>query len=85
MPTISLFFGIVITMYYDDHNPPHFHARYQGHEALYAFDGEVLEGSMPSRQNKLIVAWAEIHREDLEANWALASSGSEPIKIDPLR
>ncbi len=84
MPTISLFFGVVITMYYDDHNPPHFHARYQGFNASFTFDGELLEGEFPARQKKLVSAWATIHEEDLLANWSLASSGSEPIRIAPL-
>ena len=85
MPTISMFFGIVIRMYFDDHNPPHFHALYAGNTALYTLDGELLEGNMPSKQHKLIVAWAAIHQEELEANWELASSEGTVFKIDPLR
>ncbi len=85
MPTISMFFGIVIRMYFDDHNPPHFHAIYAGNKALYTFDGELLEGSMPPKQHKLIAAWAAIHQEELEANWELASNEDTVFKIDPLR
>ncbi len=85
MPNICLFYGILISMRYSDHNPPHFHAIYQGHKGMYNFDGELLEGSMPEKQNKLIMAWCELHREDLEANWKLASEHEALFKIEPLR
>ena len=61
------------------------HAEYQGQEVVVTFDGEVLEGSIPSTKLKLAVAWAEIHKEDLEANWKLLSYGLECFKIEPLR
>ena len=88
MPTLSVFYGIIITMYREKgerHNLPHFHAEYQGEEAAITFDGEVIEGSLPRKKLKLITAWAEIHQEDLEANWKLLSDGREFFKIDPLR
>lgn len=72
-------------MYFDDHNPPHFHAIYQDSRATFDFDGNVLEGSMPSKQLKLILAWAAIHEEELEANWLLTSNGDAVFNIDPLR
>lgn len=85
MPTLSMFYGIVIRMYFDDHYPPHFHALYQGKEAKFDFDGNVLEGSIPSKQRKFVEAWAELHRDELEANWALAQEREDLYKIDPLR
>ena len=85
MPTISMFYGIVIQMFFDDHNPPHFHAYYQDYEASFTLDGEVLNGSLPPRQKKLVVAWAEIHQEELLANWNLAKSNMELYRIDPLK
>lgn len=53
MPSISMFFGIIIYMYFDEHRPPHFHAKYQDYEAVFDFDGELLEGSMPGKQLSL--------------------------------
>ena len=88
MPTLCVFYGIIITMYREKggrHNLPHFHAKYQNDEAAITFDGDILEGSLPKKKLKLVIAWAEIHREDLEANWFLLSEGREFFKIDPLR
>lgn len=85
MPAISLFFGIIISMYADDHQPPHFHAQYQQHEAIYSLDGTPLRGELPPKQHKLVVAWAQIHQEDLEANWHLAERMIQPHAIEPLR
>lgn len=85
MPTVSLFYGIVIAMYAGDHPAPHFHASYQGHQATYDLEGNIMNGEMPKRADKLIKAWAEIHADDLAANWDLAESGHNPEKIDPLR
>jgi hypothetical protein len=66
------------------HHKPHFHAEYQGDEAAIAFDGEILEGKLPPSKMKLVIAWAEIHRDDLEANWKLLTEGRECSKISPL-
>lgn len=85
MPFITTFYGIIITMYYNDHNPPHFHARYGEHKALFNFNGEVIEGNFPKKQSKLVDAWIEIHREELTANWELCRNEIPPVKIDPLR
>ena len=85
MPSISMFFGIVIYMYWSDHDPPHFHAVYRGDDASFDFHGNLLEGDMPNRQKKLIAAWAEIHCEELAANWELAKRDEALFKIDPLR
>lgn len=85
MPAISMFYGIIIYMYVDDHNPPHFHARYQDYEALFDLEGELLEGSMPRNQQKLISAWAVVHKDELEANWRLAKDKQPLYKINPLQ
>ena len=85
MPSISMFFGIIIYMYFDEHKPPHFHAQYQDYKAMFDFDGELLEGSMPNTQRRLISAWTAIHREELVANWTLAENKQSLYRIDPLR
>ena len=86
MPSISMFFGIIIRMYNNgEHNPPHFHAEYQGYQATFNLDGDILEGEMPKKQVKLISAWAELHKEELIANWELAMNEQPLYKIDPLK
>lgn len=89
MPTISMFYGILILMYfYDDkkHSSPHIHAEYGEHVATIAItDGSVLAGSLPSSKMKLVQAWIEIHRDDLLADWKLAVAGEPVFKIDPLK
>lgn len=88
MPTVSVFFGIMVRMYREiggKHNVPHVHAKYAGHEVVVDFKGNVLEGSIPVPKMKLLVAWIEIHKEDLRANWEMLSQGEETFKIDPLR
>ena len=67
MPTISMFYGILIRMYYEDHNPPHIHAIYGDQQACCNFDGEAFKGELPKKQDKLVQAWIEIHKDDLEA------------------
>lgn len=88
MPTLSMFFGILIRMYKElngQHNVPHFHAGYGEYEAVYDFDGNVLEGKLPKKQHNLVVAWVEIHYEELEANWKLLCENEPFFKIEPLR
>ena len=85
MPTISMFLGIIIRMYNTgEHNPPHFHAHYQGYNAVFNFEGEILECEMPKRQVKFIAAWAELHKDELFANWELAMNEQTLYKIAPL-
>ena len=84
MPTISMFYGILIKMYYDDHNPPHFHAFYNNYTAIFNFEGELLNGNMPTKQSKLISAWAIIHNEELLANWKLSENSESLFSINPL-
>jgi len=88
MPVLSLFYGIIIRMYKDasgKHNEPHIHAEYAESEVAISLDGEILEGSIPLSKMKLVEAWMEIHRDDLEANWKLLSTGEKFYKIDPLK
>ena len=88
MPTLSMFFGIIVRMYQEKggkHNMPHIHAEYSGYEVVVALDGTVIEGEIPANRMKLLAAWMEIHKEELEANWKLLSEGHEYFKIDPLR
>jgi hypothetical protein len=88
MPTLSIFFGIIIKMYREinsRHNLPHIHAEYQDSEAVISLEGDVLSGELPPKKLKLVLAWIEIHSEDLQANWKLLSEGKEFFKIDPLR
>lgn len=84
MPTISMFYGIIIRMYYDYHNSPHFHAYYNGNEAVISFDGELVKGEIPKKQLKLVQAWSIIHKEELNANWSLCKNSEEPFEIKPL-
>jgi len=85
MPEISRFFGIIIRMFYDEHNPPHIHAEYQGQKAVFDFGGNVARGDLGSRTaTKLVREWIDLHVEELRADWALAQAGREVEKIAPL-
>jgi hypothetical protein len=85
MPTLSIFFGIVIRMYFDDHPPAHFHAIYGEHEVKIAIETlEVIEGALPRRALGLVLEWAEIHWQELRDNWSNGQE-HEPLKrIEPL-
>jgi hypothetical protein len=85
MPTISRFLGIVITMYHNDHAPPHFHARYGRAEALIGIDPlATLESALPPRVLGLVLEWASRHRDELRANWELARREQPLREIAPL-
>jgi len=88
MPIISMFYGIIIRMYLLDnlhHNLPHFHAKYAEFEASISIEeGEVLAGELPRKQLRLVQAWLELHRDELQADWEIAVSGENPYKISPL-
>jgi uncharacterized protein DUF4160 len=85
MPRISAFYGIVITMYYRDHRPPHFHAIYGEYEAQIVIESlEPLQGELPSRALRLVREWAELHRAELEENWARAEARLPLANIEPL-
>lgn len=88
MPTISMFYGIIIRMYFapGEHNPPHFHVYYNEFRASVDIHTcEIIDGELPPRQRRLVMAWAEIHREDLMADWNLVMNGDDPLKIPPLQ
>ena len=88
MPTLSMFFGIIIRMYYapKEHNPAHIHAYYQEHRAsISIIYGKIISGSLPTRQLKLTHAWIEIHKDELFADWQLCQNGEKPFKIEPLK
>jgi len=89
MPSISMFYGIVIYLYFFDderHKLPHIHAKYQGQDASFSIgDGALLAGNIPIAKTRLVQAWIEIHRDALLANWELAVNGQTPYPIDPLR
>ena len=88
MPTISMFYGVLVRMFFYDnnkHNLPHIHAEYQGKVGVYDIkDGKLLSGSLPNKKHKLVVAWIEIHQEDLIADWELAVNGKKPFPIKGL-
>ena len=85
MPRISEFFGIVIYMYYNDHQPPHFHAEYGDEEAIYEIETlAILRGELPRRANAMVAEWALQHRDELRDNWTRARQQTPLNRIDPL-
>jgi phosphomannomutase len=85
MPEISRFYGIVIAMYYDEHNPPHFHARYAGSKvAIEIATLRILDGRIPPRALGLVMEWAAQHQSELMQDWERARNSQIPEKIDPL-
>ena len=85
MPYVSMFFGIIIRMFHNEHNPPHFHAEYQGQRGLFDLNGNMINGNMKSNTaKKLIKEWAMLHREELLNNWKNATQGEDIDKIEPL-
>ncbi len=88
MPTLSMFFGIIIRMFYapKEHNPPHIHVYYQEFKAVIGVaDGNVIDGEIPMKQMRMVLAWIEIHREELLADWKLCQNGEKPFSIEPLK
>jgi hypothetical protein len=89
VPEISRFFGIVISMFVEveePHHRPHFHAFYQGNRASFGIDSlERLAGSLPRKQERLVLAWAEIHQAELRKCWDELQAGRPSRKIEPLR
>ncbi|MDR0527820.1 MAG: DUF4160 domain-containing protein [Spirochaetaceae bacterium] len=85
MPELSRFLGMVISIYFDDHNPPHFHVLYNEHEALIAInDLTVLNGELPSRVLGLAMEWANLHKTELMENWNMVRKDGNFFKIAPL-
>ncbi|MDR3350325.1 MAG: DUF4160 domain-containing protein [Prevotellaceae bacterium] len=89
MAVISMFYGIIVYLFFEDnkrHHLPHIHVKYQDENAVFSIpDGELLEGTLKPNKIKLLQAWVEIHAEELQADWDLAISGQKIFKIDPLK
>ena len=89
MPVIATFYGIIVMMYFLDknrHKRPHIHARYQNDEVVISIPGgEILDGKLPPAKMKLLLAWVEIHKQELMDDWKRASQGEAVFKIEPLR
>ena len=85
MPEISRFYGIIVRMFYNDHNPPHFHVIYQDNEALIDINTlKIMNGSLPKRAKSLAIEWAIEHRDELLTNWQKARNNESLEKINPL-
>lgn len=88
MPVISMFYGMIISMYFEKdgkHHTPHFHVKYGSYKAEVDFDGNILAGTLPVKQAAIVKAWAYIQQDNLQANWELAMRGELPYKIEPLK
>ncbi|WP_020564679.1 DUF4160 domain-containing protein [Methylosarcina fibrata] len=89
MPTISMFYGIIVRMMYMDtqqHHLPHIHVEYQGMKAVFVIPtGELLEGQLPPKKVRQVQVWIDLHEEELMADWSLAVNGEPVFPIDPLR
>ncbi len=85
MPEICRFYGIIIQMFFNDHNPPHFHVVYGEFKVVININDEIVEGFMPKRALKLVFEWMELHKNELLENWELAQNGELPKKIEPLK
>ena len=84
MPIISRFLGIIIAMYWDDHFPPHFHAKYGGYEITVNITNGIIEGKFPKRALHHVLEWYELHKDELMEDWELCRKQEEPNKIEPL-
>jgi len=86
MPTISMFFGILIRMFFNEHAPPHFHAEYGEYKAVINIQTlEVMEGKISRRALELVLDWAELHQAELMEDWELCRKHLEPLPIEPLQ
>ena len=84
MPVISKFFGILVTMNYREHDPPHFHAWYQGHEGTIGVRDGAVNGDLPRRVVALLLEWWHLHRDELAENWRRARAREQLLQIEPL-
>lgn len=85
MPCVSEFYGIVIYLYYNDHNPPHFHAEHAGNEAVIGIETlGILMGELPRRASAMVLEWASLHRDELREDWDRARQGLPLLPIPPL-
>lgn len=84
MPEISRFLGIIVTMFADDHNPPHLHVEYGEYKALVSLDKFVVRGEMPRKVLRYVFEWMDRHGDELQENWRRLRNGEEAMKIKPL-
>jgi hypothetical protein len=84
MPVISRFYGILVVMYFNDHSPPHVHAKYSGFEASFDFEGNILDGELPPRATAFVREWLDTHKSGLASNWHKARTGQPLDYIAPL-
>ena len=85
MPEISLFYGLRITMNWNEHNPPHFHVEFAEYNAAVDIQkAQIFRGILPNKQLKLVLAWCELHKDELMQNWALSKDGKPLNRINPL-
>ena len=88
MPIISQFYGIIISMFFNDndrHHKPHIHGQYAEYHGTFEFDGNILSGKIPNKQRKLVEAWIEIRKEELKTLWKIIQDGSGSFYIEPLK
>lgn len=85
MPTISIFYGILIKMFFDDHAPPHFHAEYGEYELVIAINPiKIVNGDAPKRVKSMVLEWTALHQEELLKDWELCKNMQSPLPIEPL-
>ncbi len=84
MPVVSKFLGIVIMMYFNEHNPPHFHAKYGEYKIIVYIKSGVVEGRFPRRALKMVLEWYELHKDKLLEDWELCALRQQPKPIAPL-
>ena len=85
MPELSGFFGIIIAMFGDDHNPPHFHVRYGDNEAIITIKDGIVKGELPRKVLKDVFKWMDLHQAELSENWQRLQDGKDIVKIEPLK
>lgn len=85
MPEISRFYGIIITMFVNEHNPPHFHVEYQDYKAMITIEDGIIMGTLPRRALNLVYEWLDLHKEELMENWRRIESNESLQKIEPLK
>ncbi len=85
MPEIARFYGIIVYMFFNDHEPPHFHVKYQDFEATINIENEIVRGEIPRRAIKLIFEWLDLHKDELMENWKLLEQRKPFNKIEPLQ
>ena len=85
MPELSRFLGIIIAMFGDDHNPPHFHVRYGDLEAIVTIKDGIVKGELPRKVLKDVFKWMDLHQDELSENWQRLQNGKDIVKIEPLK